>query len=490
MLKIILTIGAIQALAIFVNLIRSKVVAVLLGPEGVGVISTIDQVVQFAAYISALSLPLASVKFLSRAHSEGHESFSRSYSSFLKALLILAGVGTIVTIGLAFFQASLLGPEIFKYRTILIVALLGLPTMILGVFLSSVLASAQKPNASSVLAVITNSSLMIASAVGVLLGGVLGLYTGTSLAGAMITLGLLIYFRQSLALPLYDRNASIHRELKQNPSVILFSFILYLSSVTYSFSYLMARYAVLKNYGEAQAGLLQAVIALSLAIGMVLNPANGLFLTPIMNRNISKEEKLHAASEFGKRLVVILSVVAMPIVLFPQIILTILFSSKFVIAGQFVFLFVAAQCLTQLAGVNQALLIGFDDLKIYSLITCPAQVAAGLIALLLVPRIGIIGVCLGFLVSSSAILLLTAARLKFKHGSSLRESLTLLVGYSLPLILVAGAVSIKYAEWSLLVVLVKVGGYLLFLAGLLLFLNKDERILLYDLRHKLKIGVV
>jgi O-antigen/teichoic acid export membrane protein len=59
MLKAILAIGGIQGIAIAIQFARTKVVAVLLGPEGVGVVSTIDQIVQFAAFAVALSLPLA-----------------------------------------------------------------------------------------------------------------------------------------------------------------------------------------------------------------------------------------------------------------------------------------------------------------------------------------------------------------------------------------------------------------------------------------------
>ncbi len=72
MLKAILSIGMIQAVAIVIQFVRSKVVAVTLGPAGVGVISTIDQTVQFVAFAAAFSIPLASVKFLSKAHSEGY----------------------------------------------------------------------------------------------------------------------------------------------------------------------------------------------------------------------------------------------------------------------------------------------------------------------------------------------------------------------------------------------------------------------------------
>jgi len=64
MLKIITTIGGIQVLAITITIVRSKIMAVLLGPEGIGVISIIDQVVQFVGYVCVFSLPLASLKFL------------------------------------------------------------------------------------------------------------------------------------------------------------------------------------------------------------------------------------------------------------------------------------------------------------------------------------------------------------------------------------------------------------------------------------------
>src|SRR4051794_34300665 len=130
MLKAILTIGTLQALAILLNFVRSKVVAVLLGPEGVGVISVIDQVVQSAAYFSALSLPFASIKFLSRAHSDGEESFRNSYFTFLKVLLILSFLGTGVTIGIVFFGHQALGDEISRYRGLLLLAVLGIPAII------------------------------------------------------------------------------------------------------------------------------------------------------------------------------------------------------------------------------------------------------------------------------------------------------------------------------------------------------------------------
>jgi PST family polysaccharide transporter len=475
MFKIILTIGTIQILAIAVNFIRTKLVAVLAGPEGVGVISTIDQVVQSAAYFSALSLPFASVKFLSKAHSEGDEAFKRTYTSFLKVLLMLAAAGTVVVTSTVFFRPQLLGQEALKYKALLLVALLGVPTMVLGGFFTQVFAAAQKYKHSSVLTVITGAGLTSASVIGIIAAGVLGLYIGNVIAGTLVTIGVLIYLRRAFNLPLYNRAASFIAELRRNPNIIPFSFMLYLGALTYSTSFLVVRYAVLKNYGEANAGLLQGAIALSLAIGLVLNPANGLFLTPIMNRNIEKGEKIKAAIEFEKKLAIILSIVSMPVVLFPHLLLVILFSTKFAIASQFVFLFVVSQCISQLAGVHQALLIGFDDLKTYSVITCVGHISLGLLSLLLVPRYGIFGAAVAFITAYSIILISTFIRLRLKHGFSFSWDLIAPISYGLFALLTTGVIAGRYEEWDATVTIFKVIFYVLFAGSFFFFLGKEER---------------
>jgi len=476
MFKIILTIGTIQVLAIAVNFVRTKLVAVLLGPEGVGIVSTIDQVVQSAAYFSALSLPFASIKFLSKAHSESDEAFKRTYASFLNALLILSATGTVIATGIVLFRPQLLGQEALKYRALLFVALFGICATILGGLFTQVFAAAQKFKYSSMLAVITGVATTIASVIGIITAGVFGLYVGTVTAGALVTIATIIYLRKSFNLPFYERAASFIAELRRSPNVVPFSFMLYLGALTYSLSFLAVRYAVLKHYGEANAGLLQAALALSLAIGLALNPANGLYLTPIMNRNIEKEEKTKAAIEFEKKLAIILGLVSMPIVLFPHLMLVILFSTKFTVAGQFVFLFVLSQCIAQLAGVHQALLIGFDDLKAYSIMTCAGHISLGLLSWFLVPRFGIFGVAIAFITAYSIIFLSTYARLRMKHGFHFSWDLSSQVGYGLIVLLAAGVISNRFAEWDVAVIVFKVIFYALFaFSFLFFFLSKEER---------------
>jgi O-antigen/teichoic acid export membrane protein len=219
---------------------------------------------------------------------------------------------------------------------------------------------------------------------------------------------------------------------------------------------------------------------------MVLNPANGLYLTPIMNRNIEKWEKIKAALEFEKKLAIVLILAAVPVVLFPELLLTVLFSTEFTVAARFVFLFVFAQCISQLAGVHQALLIGFDDLKVYSLITCTGHICLGILAWFLIPPLGIFGAALGFIAGYLIIFVLTLLRLRIKHQFIMPRQLSVLIIYGLSMLLITGAVFTQYNPWNGVVITTKIGIGLLFVCSLLFYLSKEERDYLFGLLGRIQ----
>lgn len=485
MTKIILSIGAIQVFAIFIQFLRTKVVAVMIGPEGVGVVSTIDQIVQLAAFVAAFSLPLASVKFLSKAHSEGDEPFRRSYAGFLRILGLIAIGGTSLMFAIVFFRPGVLGPDVARYQTYVLIALLSMPALILGGFFANVFASAQKYRVSAALAVMTNAVTSTAVIAGILALGIVGVFWGSSIAGLLLTLGIIVYLWKRMDLPFFSDGTNVLSELKRSPKIASFAAMLYFGSVSYSLSLLVARYAILSNYGETEAGLLQGALAISIAIGMVLNPANGLYLTPIMNRNIPPAEKIKAASEFQRRIVIILSLVSMPVVMFPHVMMTILFSDKFASVGHIVFLFVFAQLITQLAGVHQAFLIGADDLKVYAAITTCGQLGFAVLAWLLAPAYGIAGIAYGSIISASAIFLATLIRLKLKHGFWPPRKLQWLIGFTLIAVLSAGLASGLTTESDVLAVVAKLVFLAIFVLTLFLSLDKPERTVINGLRRRI-----
>jgi O-antigen/teichoic acid export membrane protein len=267
----------------------------------------------------------------------------------------------------------------------------------------------------------------------------------------------------------------MREEIRDNPGIVTFALILFGTSLTQPLAYLMARYAVLSHFGEAQAGLLQSAIALAASLGLVLNPANGLYLTPILNRDIPKEDKLRAALEFQRKLMIVLGLLAVPIVLFAPWLLILLYSRAFVEASGVVFLFVMAQCVTQMAGVYQALIIGLDDLKIYGLIVGVGQLSLGVISWGLAPRYGLLGVALGFLCASVIIFLVTLIQLSVRHRLALPFRLRAVMAYGLLALLGAEGLVAWFDGPSPLVIVGKVGFYGLFVLGSWFFLEQAER---------------
>jgi O-antigen/teichoic acid export membrane protein len=64
MIKVLFTIGAIQVLQMTVLLARTKGLALLLGPEQVGLLAVIDKLVAVFVQTASLSLPFAALRFL------------------------------------------------------------------------------------------------------------------------------------------------------------------------------------------------------------------------------------------------------------------------------------------------------------------------------------------------------------------------------------------------------------------------------------------
>lgn len=441
MLGVIATIGVLQALAILVHLVRAKLAAVLLGPEGVGVLGVIDPLVQLVAHLSSFSLPLAAVKFLSSAHSEGPSAFGDASSSFLKAVVALSAAGTALAVSLVALDPAVLGTRLAGHRALVLVGLLGVPLLPLKDLVANVLAAARAARTSASLALIMAAAGTVASTAGALLAGVLG-FLGSGLLGSALALaGALVHVRRRFRLRLSGATRTLTTLARQNPDIVLFSLVLYLAYSSYPLTHFVSRYVVLARFGEAEAGLLQAAMDLSGALALVLGPSTALYLAPIVNRRIGAAEKAQAATDFLRDLTLIGATLAMPLVLFPRWGLLLLFSPAFARVGPVVFLFVVAQCLRLLAGVFQTLLIGLDDIAVYGALVGAGQLSFGALAWLWGRTHGVAGVALAFLLSNLLILLLTAARARQRHGVSLPWRLRGLIGYGLLALLLAGGVA-------------------------------------------------
>src|SRR5436853_7296839 len=98
MMRIIFSLGVVQVVTIAIALFRSKVLAMLLGKSGFGVLGAIDQLVMSIALLSNIGLPFTALKIMSRSHSIGKAEFKRAYLSFFDAIGVVATVATLIAI--------------------------------------------------------------------------------------------------------------------------------------------------------------------------------------------------------------------------------------------------------------------------------------------------------------------------------------------------------------------------------------------------------
>ncbi|HEV8599882.1 MAG TPA: polysaccharide biosynthesis C-terminal domain-containing protein [Gemmatimonadales bacterium] len=438
MSRVLVSIGALQAFLILVNLGRSKALSVLLGPSGLGVVSTIDQLVLTVVHLGTLSLPFTALKFMAKGHSEAPERFSHSFAGFLRALTVLTVLAAVVASVLLALWPAVYGEDLLRYRSVLHLAFISVPALALNVLFVNTLAAAQRPAAAAGLSLSVAAVLCVAAIAGAAIGGVRGIYVATSATGLVTTAVSLVFLRRGLNLATASPSGIVG-ELRRTPEILPYAIFFYLVMSAYSLTMLAARYFVFSGLGEATAGLLQALFSISLSITAVLGPMSNLYLTPLVNRSMPEAEKVKATNEFAATLVALLLLASVPFVLFPKLALSILFTSAFSPAAPALYLFVLWQCLYQIANVYQQLLIGLDDVRFVSVAALLGFGTSALLMPLLIPRFELAGAALALAIGMLLYGMAAALRLRARFGVGVPRALWLRAGVAIGALMLTGA---------------------------------------------------
>ncbi len=425
-LEAIATLGAIQVLTMGFTLVRSKVVAVTLGPAGVGAIGLIDQVTIMVAQICTFSLPFAAVKFLSEAHSESRQAFADLYIAFLRLLLLISVLGTGIGIALLLKWPAVLGQELAAYSGLVILALLSIPPINVSALVTNTVAAAQRARASAFYGFYVAASIAALAAGGAVWKGLRGYYWGNLIALLLVASGGVLYLRWREGLGIHRTQLSVYDELRSYPKVVGFAAALYVASFTGPMADLVARYAVLHSGGIAAVGLFQAAIGIAIAMRTVVRSSFAIFLTPAVNRRTEVSDKLEKSVEFLKALSIATGIMALPLVLFPDVFLFLLYSRKFVVAGPYVYLYVVAIMMQLFGAVNQALLVGLNRIGAYATTFVIGDLATALLSWWLVPHLGFNGVGIALLSNGVIVFGLTAYRLWSTHQVKIHEAMGVL----------------------------------------------------------------
>ena len=84
--------GGVQGLSLLVNLVRNKLVAVLLGPGGMGLASLLNTTVSFIYQATNFGLPFSAVKHVSELYDEKDESKTHNFIAVVRVWALLTGM--------------------------------------------------------------------------------------------------------------------------------------------------------------------------------------------------------------------------------------------------------------------------------------------------------------------------------------------------------------------------------------------------------------
>ena len=436
MLRTIFSIGLLQAGGIVISALRSKLFAVLLGPAGFGIVATIDQLVTSLAQLSNFSVPFTALKFLSRSHSAGEQEFKRSYAAFLRLMLGLAVVATVASVAVVLWALERIDPQLAQHRATVVIAMLGMPALLLMMFFVNAIAARQESMRSVLLTVLYNAVILIFGGIGCWLGGIRGIYLGAVPATTLLIGLTWLMLRARFKLPRHERTTAIWAELRTHRQMGQTAFYTYVAVASIAGTMLLARYVSITQLSAEAAGLFQACLGIALSIGAVLGPANTLYLSPFVNRAIPAAEKTEAVGRFLPRLILLFCMGAVPVLLFPELVLRVLFSERFIGAASVVVWFVAWQFVSQIATAYHHLLIGLDDMRGF----CTALVAGNVVAVVgcvtWTGEFGLHGLGAAFVAGAIVSLSLTLFRLRRRHAASVPTGTIPLLVFA-PLALVA-----------------------------------------------------
>ena len=94
--------GGVQVFNIFISLIRSKFVAVLLGPIGFGILGMLTATISMVSALTNFGLGTSAIKDISEAHASGNLNRVSVMVSVFKKLVVITGfIGTVLTLAFA-----------------------------------------------------------------------------------------------------------------------------------------------------------------------------------------------------------------------------------------------------------------------------------------------------------------------------------------------------------------------------------------------------
>jgi O-antigen/teichoic acid export membrane protein len=485
MLRALVTIGAVQVVTMLVLVVRTKTLAVMLGPEFVGAMAVIDKLLAVIAQTASLSLPFAAARFLPQRWVAGPEEFLALFTRMRNVVLTLILVATVGTLLITAIRPELWGEALLPYRDALTMAIFGLPVIGLIPFLQNAIAGRLRQNLSMVTGLL-HAIVLAVSVAGIWSGGLAGYYAVYAVLG-LILAAVVARLATSGTGTLEPRDTQPWWFKLRLPTPIWrFSGALVILTFLSPYAALYVHYRLLSGYGADTAGWMQAAVGISLAVRAVLGSAHAVYLTPNVNRGGSPEERMEWANRYQLTLCLLGGVAVPPLLLFPDLVVHILYSSAFLPGAPFVVLFVLAEIVGLLSGTYQSLVVALDKMRFHVANNLVAQLLVVIGAYLLVEPLGILGTGLAVLLAPVFLYVATLAFLYHAFRLKMPRNVVLRSAWLLACLVAAGLVGARLDGLALETLLVKGVIYLVVVSGFALLTTDHERLRVREMREQLR----
>ncbi len=474
MLKALVTIGAFQLFTMLVLLIRTKTLALLLGPELVGAMAVIDKLLAVIVQSVSLSLPFAALRFLPGRWAAAPGEYRALFERMRNLLVGLTVTATAVALGVTAIWPAVWGSELLPYRGALTAAILTMPVLGLVPFLQNAIAGRFEQNRSMIVGLLNATIAAVASAA-VWWRGLVGYYLVYAALGlVLMTVVMHLATHEARGIPL-PRTPQPRLAIGLPRQIWRFSAALLTLTFISPYAALFVQYHLLQDHGARAAGWMQAAFGIAVSVRTVLGTAHAVFLTPNVNRGGSIEERMTWANNFQSIFCLLAGIAVPPLLLFPDIAVRLLYSASFLPAAAVLAVFVGGEITTLIAGTYQSLTVAQDRMGVHVLITLGAQLLILGVAAALIQPLGLLGAGLAGLAGSVFLLGTTVMFLRRTYGLRIPGRVAIRCAWLILALMGSGTIGVFLHATFWPAVLTKAAAYLVVVVGFALLLSEEER---------------
>lgn len=456
--------GSTQVVLIVISVIRTKYLAVQIGPEGFGLFSLLDAFFQLGTIFTGASLADASIKYIAEYSAKNeHEKVQKVFDfSFSFIFIAVTALSALFITFYSFFQIYFLSEDvIFWYYALFAASFVGnnLSNYIFSPLLTGLKLIKKIANRS----IVTSVFNLITVVLLVFFFDLTGFFINVMLASFF---GLYLFYLEGkkivkVRLTWPDFKSEIGKKL-----VNFFSFNFFMG-ISWMGSNYFQRILIVNKLDMASLGLFSAALSLNKYLGIVIE-ASRYHTYPSLCVKTNIDEKNKLMNEYIRFALIYSVVASVFLICFAPYVIHLFYSKAFMQLADVYYVFVISQILMNIGWAFTWTIVGMAKMKFYSVSTIICHLLTVIIPWLMLKEYGLMALGFGFIIALLQHMLFNAFYLKKYHniGINIKNVFLLLVS----ILIISVAVFLRNTGLVYKIIL-----FIITLFSFFLTLSREER---------------